>query len=163
MDRALESADRSSGAGATRHSTGRIGVHTISRMASVSRVIPIIVCEDIAATHDFLVAAFGFEPGEVQRDDDGRVVHGEVRGRDSVIWLHAVSPAQELASPRTSPQASGGIVAHVDDVDAHFAHARAAGAMIDSEPIDQEYGQREYGARDPEGHLWWFATPIDSP
>ena len=48
----------------------------------------------------------------------------------------------------------------VDDVDQHFRRAAAAGARIDSEPVDQPYGQREYGARDPEGHRWWFATPL---
>jgi uncharacterized glyoxalase superfamily protein PhnB len=130
-------------------------------MSSVSRIIPVVVCEDIAATHDFLVDAFGFEAGGVQRDGDGRVIHGEVRGGDSVIWLHAVSPDHELASPRTLSQVSGGMVVHVDDVDAHFKHAREVGATIDSEPVDQPYGQREYGARDPEGHRWWFATPIE--
>ena len=129
-------------------------------MTSVSRIIPLIVCEDIAATHRFLVDAFGFEPGGIERDGDGRAVHGEVRCRDGVIWLHAVSPAYELASPRALAQASGGLVVHVDDVDAHCQHAREAGATIESEPTDQDYGQREYGARDPEGHRWWFATPI---
>jgi uncharacterized glyoxalase superfamily protein PhnB len=128
-------------------------------VTSVSRVIPVVVCEDIAATHDFLVDAFGFEPGGLERDGAGRVIHGEVRGGEAVIWLHAVSPEHELASPRSLPQTSGGLVVHVDDVDAHFEHARRAGATIDSEPVDQEYGQREYGARDPEGHRWWFATP----
>jgi uncharacterized glyoxalase superfamily protein PhnB len=128
-------------------------------MTSISRIIPLVVCEDIAATHDFLVEAFGFESGELYRDGDGRVVHGEVRAGDAAIWLHAVSPDHELASPRALSQSSGGLVVHVDDVDAHFRHAREAGATIDSEPVDQEYGQREYGARDPEGHRWWFATP----
>jgi uncharacterized glyoxalase superfamily protein PhnB len=47
----------------------------------------------------------------------------------------------------------------VDDVDSHHQHARAAGARIDSEPTDQPYGRREYGARDLEGHRWWFGTP----
>ena len=28
------------------------------------------------------------------------------------------------------------------------------------QPVDQPYGQREYGARDPEGHRWWFAAPV---
>jgi uncharacterized glyoxalase superfamily protein PhnB len=40
---------------------------------------------------------------------------------------------------------------HVDDIDAHFARARGAGAVIDREAEDQPYGQREYGARDLEG------------
>jgi uncharacterized glyoxalase superfamily protein PhnB len=48
----------------------------------------------------------------------------------------------------------------VPDVDAHFAHAKASGARIDSEPTDQDYGLREYGVRDPENHRWWFSSPI---
>jgi uncharacterized glyoxalase superfamily protein PhnB len=71
-----------------------------------------------------------------------------------------VSPQSELASPRGIAELTAGIVVYVDDVDAHYEHAVAAGATIDSKPTDQEYGQREYGARDPEGHRWWFATPI---
>lgn len=129
-------------------------------MTSVSRIIPIVVCDDIAATHDFLVETFGFESGGIQRDGEGHPVHGEVRGRNAVIWLHAASPEHELASPRATEVASSGLVVHVDDVDAHFRHASSSGAVIDSQPTDQEYGQREYGARDPEGHRWWFATPI---
>ena len=121
-----------------------------------------LVCEDIAATHDFLVEVFGFEPGGVQRDGDGTVVHGEVRAGDTAIWLHAVSAEHEMASPRTLNTSSGGLVVRVLNVDTHFEHARAAGARIDSEPTDQEYGQREYAARDPEGHRWWFATPLGS-
>jgi len=131
-------------------------------MTSVSRVIPVVVCDDIVATHDFLVEAFGFESGGVQRDGEGRPVHGEVRGRDAVIWLHAVSPKHALASSRGMQVASSGLVVHVDDVDTHFRHAVNSGAIIDSHPTDQEYGQREYGARDPEGHRWWFATPTSS-
>jgi uncharacterized glyoxalase superfamily protein PhnB len=57
--------------------------------------------------------------------------------------------------------ANSGLVVQVDDVDAHYQQSRAAGARIDNEPVDQPYGQREYGARDPEGHRWWFATPVN--
>lgn len=129
-------------------------------MEAITGVIPLLVYEDIEAAHDFLVRAFGFEPGGVERDPHGNVVHGEVRWADSVIWLHRVTEEHDLASPRSTGPATGGLVVHVDDVDAHFARARDAGAAIDSEPRDQPYGQREYGARDLEGHRWWFATPI---
>jgi uncharacterized glyoxalase superfamily protein PhnB len=129
-------------------------------MASFTRTIPLLVCEDIEAAHEFLVEVFGLQPGAVDRDGDGKAVHGEVRLGNDIVWLHRVAPEYELGSPRTMPRVSGGIVVHVDDVDAHFAHARACGARIESEPSDQEYGQREYGARDLDGHHWWFATPV---
>jgi MerR family transcriptional regulator, thiopeptide resistance regulator len=128
-------------------------------MPTPQRIIPILVYEDIEAAHDFLVDAFGFEAGGIQRDGNGHVVHGEVVSQQGPIWLHRVSTDHELASPRTMSVAAGGLVVHVDDVDAHFEHARAA-AKIDGAPTDQEYGQREYGARDLEGHRWWFATPL---
>jgi len=41
--------------------------------------------------------------------------------------------------------------------------ARRAGATILSEPTDQDYGQREYAVRDPDGHSWWIATPTAMP
>jgi uncharacterized glyoxalase superfamily protein PhnB len=129
-------------------------------MSAIRRTIPLLVYEDIEAAHDFLVRTFGFAAGSIERDGQGEVVHGEVTAGDVVIWLHRVSPEHEMASPRTMDAQSGGLVVHVDDVDAHFEHARAAGARIDSEPTDQEYGQREYGVRDTEGHRWWFATPL---
>ncbi|MGC2938890.1 MULTISPECIES: VOC family protein [unclassified Brevibacterium] len=48
----------------------------------------------------------------------------------------------------------------VDDVDAHYRHAVRHGAEIVYEPIDQPYGYREYGARDPEQRLWSFLTAL---
>ena len=50
------------------------------------------------------------------------------------------------------------IFVYLADVDAHFERARAAGARIDKAPEDLPYG-RSYGARDLEGHVWYFTTP----
>jgi uncharacterized glyoxalase superfamily protein PhnB len=58
---------------------------------------------------------------------------------------------------------TGGIVPHVRDVDAHHERTRAAGATILREPTDEDYGQREHGLRDSEGHDWYIATPFDAP
>jgi MerR family transcriptional regulator, thiopeptide resistance regulator len=129
-------------------------------MAKFERIIPILVYDDIPSAHDFLVDAFGFVSGGVQRTPDGVAVHGEVRAGDLLIWLHRASPEHNLASPRSQAVATGGLVVHIDDVDAHCAHARERGARVESEPQDQPYGQREYGARDLEGHRWWFASPL---
>jgi len=129
-------------------------------MPKVQSVIPLLVYEDIERAHDFLVDAFGFGAGGVERDGDGRVVHGEVVAGDVPIWLHRVTQEHELASPQSMKAQTGGLVVRVDDVDAHYAQARGAGAHIDQEPADQPYGQREYGVRDLEGYRWWFATPL---
>jgi MerR family transcriptional regulator, thiopeptide resistance regulator len=125
---------------------------------SIEKIIPLLVYEDIVAAQQFLVKAFGFREGRLERDGSGVVVHAEVHHGDDVIWIHRVTAAHGLSAPRQE-EASSGLVIHVTDVDAHYERARAAGAKIDSEPTNQEYGQREYGARDLEGNRWWFATP----
>lgn len=126
-------------------------------------IIPLLMCSDVAAEHDFLVAAFGFESAFIEHDPDGTAFHAEVRAGRRRIWLHRVEEDEHLVSPRMAGSAGGGIVVHVPDVDAHHERARAAGAEVVDEPADQDYGQREYGVRDPEGHLWWVATPTRPP
>jgi len=131
-------------------------------MPAFGQVIPVLTCRDIAAAHDFLVEVFGFAAGGVSRTPDGTPVHGEVRAGEAAIWLHRVSVEHQLNSPLAVDVANSGLVVHVDDVDAHYRRARAAGAQIDSEPVDQPYGLREYGARDLEGHRWWFVAPVNA-
>jgi MerR family transcriptional regulator, thiopeptide resistance regulator len=129
-------------------------------MPTFERIIPVLTYQDIAAAHDFLVQAFGFVAGGVERTPEGHAVHGEVRAGDATIWLHRVIAEHHLDSPVAADVANSGLFVYVDDVDAHYQRARSAGARIDSEPVNQPYGQREYGARDLEGHRWWFATPV---
>jgi PhnB protein len=123
----------------------------------VGRIAPYLLYEDGAAAIDFLTKAFGFE--EVMRmDEDGLVNHAEVRlGDDSVMLGY---PGADYVNPRKSGYSSALVHVYVDDVDAHFEQAKAAGAEIVMEPADQEYGDRRYDAKDPEGHAWSFATPI---
>jgi MerR family transcriptional regulator, thiopeptide resistance regulator len=126
-------------------------------------VIPLLACADIEAEHDFLVNVLGFGSAGIERLPDGRVVHAEVRAGSHRFWLHRTDEAGGLVPPAQRGSAGGGIVVHVGDVDAHHQQVRAAGAEILYEPTDQDYGQREYGVRDPEGHVWWIATPTSSP
>ncbi len=130
-------------------------------MPTLPRIIPVLTYRDIPAAHDFLVQAFGFVGG-VHRTPKGQAIHGEVRAGDATIWLHRVTAEHHLDSPLAADVANSGLFVYVDDVDAHYQRARSAGARIDSEPVNQPYGQREYGARDLEGHRWWFATPVNA-
>ena len=127
---------------------------------TVDRRIAILVYEDIESAFDHLTRVFGFGPGELSRDPDGNVVHGEIEAGDGAFWLHPESEPFGLRSPRNLGGASGTMAIMVDDVDAHFRHASAEGADIRYEPVDQPYGYREYSAVDPEGHLWSFMKPL---
>jgi MerR family transcriptional regulator, thiopeptide resistance regulator len=122
-------------------------------------VVPLLVYRDIERAHEFLVRAFGFEPGLIERTPDGDVVHGEVHAGDQVIWLHRVVQDAGWVSAEGMPT-TGELVVRVDDVDAHCEHARAAGVEIEYGPQDQDYGVREYGARDLEGRRWCFVKPL---
>lgn len=128
-------------------------------MTPINDVIPLLAYSDIQAAHDFLVDVFGFESVEIERLDDGTVVHGEVLAGTTRIFLHEVGDG-ELSAASELPSASGGIVVLVEDVDEHHEHAREAGATIESAPADKRYGLREYTVRDLDGHLWWFSTPL---
>jgi len=119
----------------------------------------LLVYNDLAAAHEYLVRVYGLTPGPLQRNADEQVIHGEVRAGDQVIWLHPAS--KDYQSPRSLGAVTSMTVIAVDDVDAHHARSAQAGAAIVEEPVDQPYGVREYGARDPEGQLWFFQSPLD--
>lgn len=129
-------------------------------MSATPRITPVLVYSDIEAAHTFLIETFGFAAGSLHHSDDGQVVHGEVQADGERIWLHRATADHGLTSPQSQDTTFGGLAVLVDDVDAHCERARAAGAVIDHAPRDQPYGRREYGARDPEGHRWWFGTAV---
>jgi len=129
-------------------------------MKSLPPVVPLLVYRDIERAHEFLVRAFGFEPGIIERSEAGNVVHGEVFTNGQIIWLHRVMPDHGWSSEESSVVSTSELVVRVDDVDAHFERARAAGAQVEYGPQDQPYGVREYGARDVEGRRWAFVTPL---
>jgi uncharacterized glyoxalase superfamily protein PhnB len=125
-------------------------------------VIPLLACADIVGEHDFLVSVLGFGSGGIESRPDGTPVHAEVRAGSRRIWLHQADEGGGMLPPRRTGTAGGGIVVHVSDVDSHHDRARAEGAEVLYAPRDEDYGQREYGVRDPEGHLWWIATPTSA-
>jgi uncharacterized glyoxalase superfamily protein PhnB len=134
-------------------------------------VIPMLAYEDGAAAIDWLTNAFGFDEQTRFTDDDGTVTHAELETGSGTIML--ATPSPDYLSPKRlrelSPEARkmaevpyviDGVVVEVDDVDAHFARAKEAGATILSEPADQSVGIRHYRAEDPEGHRWMFSQDI---
>jgi uncharacterized glyoxalase superfamily protein PhnB len=127
------------------------------------RIVPMLAYADAPAALDFLCEAFGFEVRFRMDMPDGTVGHAEVGYRGNVVMLASAWREGGLASPRELADVHAQVycrVDDVDDVDAHWVRARAAGATLVGEPEDQRHGERSYRALDPEGHRWIFATPL---
>ncbi|HEX4506267.1 MAG TPA: VOC family protein [Alphaproteobacteria bacterium] len=126
-----------------------------------SNVIPALFYKDPAAALAWLENAFGLETRLMVADASGAVAHAEMSyGGGRIIvgpgaWVDWAKSPAEVGGANTAA-----IHIMVDDVDAHCATARAAGAAITMEPADQFYGDRTYRARDPEGHNWTFGQNI---
>ncbi|MDJ0847488.1 MAG: VOC family protein [Myxococcota bacterium] len=126
----------------------------------MQRVIPYLTYSDAPKAIDFLCRAFGFEERFRFPMPDGRLGHAELACGDNVLMLASAFPEIGMASPQELPALHGQVMCYVDDVDAHCARAREAGATVVGEPEDQPHGDRSYRAVDPEGHRWIFATHV---
>jgi PhnB protein len=127
----------------------------------MQRVVPMLVYDDAPAALAFLCEAFGFEERFRLPMPDGRIGHAELaHGGDVVVMIASAYPEFGLHSPRDLAGHHGQLLCWVDDVDAHHARAREAGATIATPPEDQFHGSRSYRAVDPEGHRWIFQTHL---
>jgi uncharacterized glyoxalase superfamily protein PhnB len=117
------------------------------------KLYPSLRYRDAKAAHQWLQDAFGLEPHALYEDDDGNVVHAEMRwGTDMIMF----GTARDDAYGHRVGQ--GWLYASCDDPDALCERARKAGAEITMEPTDQDYGSRDFAARDLEGNQWNFGT-----
>ncbi|WP_406690844.1 VOC family protein [Saccharopolyspora sp. ID03-671] len=107
---------------------------------------------DAPALIDFLVNTLGFIKTAAYADGD-QVAHAQLDWPEGGgIMLGSYKPDQEWSrQPGTA-----GMYVVTDDPDALYAKVRAAGADIFRPIADQDYGNREFGVRDPEGNLWSF-------
>jgi uncharacterized glyoxalase superfamily protein PhnB len=139
---------------------------------SENTVVPMLAYEDAAAAIDWLVKAFGFHEELRYTEDDGTVTHAELATEGGGLIMLA-TPTPDYVSPKRHretceqarnwsevPYVIDGVLIEVDDVDAHFARAKEAGATILSEPEDVDADVRHYRAEDPEGHRWMFSQEI---
>ena len=124
------------------------------------RIIPYLSYEDAPAAIDFLTKAFGFEERMRMPAPDGSVMHAELSIGGEVFMLATANAEMGMVGRKGLPGMHAFVMCYVDDVDAHCAAAKAAGATILAEPEDQFYGDRTYRAMDPEENVWYFATHV---
>ncbi len=124
------------------------------------RIIPYLSYADAPAAVEFLCRAYGFEAGMQMEMGGGVLGHAELHLGGNVVFLATAFDEMGQASPSNLAAVHGQVMVYVDDVDAHYERAAAAGAEISEAPADQFYGDRSYRSTDPEGHQWVFSQHI---
>lgn len=143
--------------------------------AGMPRISSVIFYDDASTAIAWLCRAFGFEIRLQVASASGHIEHSELTfGEGLVMVAHSGGKSTRPEPlPCVSPRALSGVNTQVlcvcvDDVDAHCAVARAAGARIIEEPSTADYGEgfwsdRSYRATDLEGHQWHFLQRLRDP
>ncbi len=129
---------------------------------TVATIIPSLRYRNALKAIDWLCAAFGFEKQTVYADGD-TVHHAQLTFGNGMIMIGSAGNGNAWSSRYAQPNEIGGRETQcpcviVDDADAHFARAQAAGAEILDPLEEKDYGGKGYSCRDIEGHLWYFGT-----
>ncbi|MEE2702782.1 MAG: VOC family protein [Myxococcota bacterium] len=138
---------------------------SVTSNKSGGSVVPSFRYRDAPAAIAWLCQAFGFEAQLVVPGGNDTIAHAQLLLGDGMIMLgsansHGGNAYDKVVRPpdELGGHVSGDTYIVVDDADAHYARAVAAGAEVLMELEDAGYGGRGYSCRDPEGHVWSFGT-----
>ncbi len=131
-------------------------------MSTILEAYPYLRVHDSGAAIAFYARAF--EARELFRltEPGGRIGHAEVKFGDTTVMLSDEYPEHGIKGPRSLGGTSVSIHLHVDDVDAVFERAVAAGATVVRPLQDQFYGERSGTVRDPFGHEWLLGGHLET-
>ena len=125
------------------------------------RVTPYLIVDDAAAAIDFYVSVLDAKEQMRMPTPDGSIAHAELSIGDSMIMLADESPDMGASGPKTVGGSPVSLMVYVEDVDATFAKALAAGAT-EAQPLeDKFYGDRSGTFDDPWGHHWHIASHVE--
>jgi len=120
-----------------------------------------LIVQGGGAAIEFYKKAFGAKERCRIPGPDGKTIgHAEIVIGDSILMLADEFPGMGK-SPKTLGDAGASILLYVNDVDAAFKRAVAAGATVKHPVEDKFYGERAGTLVDPFGHVWTLMTHIE--
>ena len=119
---------------------------------SYTTVSPYLIVSDAAATIRFLERVLDGELLRSFPDDEGRLMHAEVRIDDTVVMLADSAPDW--------PPVPAYVHIYVKDVDATYRQALDEGAVSVQEPVQKGDEDKRGGVKDAGGTTWWIATRV---
>jgi uncharacterized glyoxalase superfamily protein PhnB len=126
-----------------------------NRSVPTETVLPHLYYDNLSQAVIWLNKVFGF----IEHYRYGEPVQGaQMHLGNAWIMLGSTRPGR--GSPVQLRAITQSLTVFVEDIDAHFNHAKLAGAKIVEELHETPYGERQYGAEDLEGHHWLFAKHV---
>lgn len=123
-----------------------------NRSVPADTVLPHIIYQNVADAIAWLTRAFGF----IEHYRYGEPVSG-AQMHIGNAWVMLRRARAGSLTPAQVGCETQSLTVFVDDVDAHFERAKSAGAKIVESIHETEYGERQYGAEDLDGHHWLFS------
>ena len=135
-----------------RHSRSIIAIVMKNRSVPVDTVMPHVTYPNVPDAIAWLTRVFRFqEHFRYGNPPDG----AQLRAGNAEIMIQCVRPGR--STPALLGAGTQSLTIFLDDVDAHYRHAKSQGAKIIEEPHETVYGEYQYAAEDFAGHLWLFS------
>ncbi|MCY4035898.1 MAG: VOC family protein [bacterium] len=125
------------------------------------RVTPYLCVDDAAAAIDFIVEVFDATERMRMQAPDGKITHAEVAIGEGIIMVSDEYPEMGVVGPRSVGGTPVAVMVYVEDADATFAKAIAAGATEQTPVETHFYGDRSGMLIDPFGHRWNVSTHVE--
>jgi PhnB protein len=125
-------------------------------------VQPYMIFAGCVKAMEFYKKAFGASEVMCMKSPEGVVGHAEMQIGDSRIMMADESPRMDAYGVKHYGGSPVSLMFYTEDCDAMHRQALAAGAESLREPVDQPYGIRMSGVRDPFGYKWWIGTQIQT-
>ena len=127
------------------------GMHTVT---------PHLVCAGATEAIEFYQKAFGATELSRVPGENGKLMHASVRIGDSVVMLNEEMPEWGAFGPKSLKGSAVTVHLYVENADAVFEQAVAAGAKITMPLDDMFWGDRYGKVEDPFGHQWSIGTHV---
>ena len=123
-------------------------------------VTPYLIVDGAAEAIRFYEQAFGATE-MLRLPMGGKIGHAEIRIGDSYVMLSDEWPDYGKLGPKARGGSTSSLMIYLEDVDAAFERAVAAGATVERPVEDQFYGDRSGTILDPFGHSWILSTHVE--
>ena len=130
--------------------------------AGYHSVTPYLIVPDAVAAMEFYSQAFGAGHFMRMPGPGGQgTMHAEMKIGDSIVMLSDENPQWEMKSPGTLGGSPVSLMIYVEDVDAAFARAVAAGCEVKFPVTHMFWGDRMGKLADPYGYQWSLASHVE--